>query len=914
MAMGMAAPVEPEVVFAKRAFEYGEAITGTLRLSAETANQKLTVNARLSDSLGRILFDGNVALPKDAMLKEIPFKLEPRGVTAFRHYVKMTVKQSGKEVCTATGKVLTKPPREWDDYVVMMWQRHNKLRWDHFQEEGIRYMQWGPYWEPSEQVDAGIGYYIDNAVTKYYAPYHLWMPDKPKNFYFDRYMAFFTKDRENPANWVRTPSLADPIVLMELERACDITAQRQRDSAPFWYSLADEPGIGDQAAPSDFDWHPESLRDFREWLKAEYKDLDTLNAEWGTKYAYWEKVLPMTNTEGVKAGYTNPAAWVDFKDYMDTQMCRVYKLGYDAIRKYDPGAYVGIGGVQGPEAVGCWDFYKMAQAMDTFEAYYIGNNAELMRSLQAMGQRLRMIYSYFGATDKDQHYEWYLFMHGTNASLIWDDDSSWVDDTGKRSARAQKMDPMHLEQVNGLGRQLLHAHRADDPVAIYFSMASLRAHWVRELSDSGQDWAQRRSWTERTQSLAMKRRLSWVFLVEDAGLQYKFVFDDQVRKDGAIKDLDKLDGGNFKVLIMPVVIALSPEEEKAIKDFVAAGGTVIADGQFDLTDKHGKPVEKPALAELFGVQATQKAESVEKEVKAADGWAERLAGGKIKLFEAALTVTAQDAKPFINSGDGAAAIERKHEGGGKTMFLNLDVIDYYKDRGQPGKDEPMKSVFAALFAQELGAKKCAPVVTATTNGLPQNVETFLWETGNIRFVGVLRNPLQRAKELGGIEYEKAGPLDVNTDLVLASIPGIDSAKVDVYDVRAGKKLDGGLPQKFTLAPYEPRIFAVVPKGFAPTAPQLPKAVNTTTLAEKPCKVTFDKSVSGGEEVYHVFVKDPSGKDVWRYGANVSVEGDKGVEFTVPFALNDVPGDWTIDVRHIPTGTVWSGKVSLKAGK
>ncbi|MBN1807800.1 MAG: beta-galactosidase [Planctomycetes bacterium] len=902
----LAGSIEPEVIPAKKAFEHGEPVTGVFRLPEEVPARGLTLRARVSDTLGRLLFDADVPLPATDTVRDIPFELNPPSVTAFRHIVRLSLRRRGRDVHTAAARIIIKPPAGWDDFVVMIWQRHNPVRWDRLQEDGIRCIMWSPYWEPADLVDHGVRNYIDNAVTKFYSPYHVWMPDRDKTYYFKLYMDAFKKDRTNRFNFIRTPSLADPMVLRMLDRQCALAAQRQRDTAPLWYSLADEPGIANQAAPSDFDWHVESLRDFRIWLKEQYKTLDAVNAQYGTAYTDWDGILPMTNDEGIAAACENPSRWVDFKDYMDTQMCRAYRLGTDSIRRYDKGAHVGIGGVQGPEAVGCWDFYKMAKAMDTFETYYIGNNAELLRSLRSMGNPLKLIYSHFGGSDMNMHYEWYLFLHGADSCLIWDDKSDWVDDAGERSERARKMTPMHIEQVNGLGMQLLHSHPVDDPVGVYFSMASLRTHWVREIKDTGEDWAERNSWTERTRSMALKRRLSWVFLLEDSGLQYKFIFDEQVRAEGAVRNHDPLDDKPFRLLVLPSVIAASPAEVEAVRDFVAAGGTVVADGLLGLTDSHGRPVAENALAELFGVKETAAPKAGAAVTKAESDWANFALG--MNILSSGLKVTAEDASILASTEDGTpAVVVREHPGGGRTFFLNLDVIDYYRQRGAPGKDEPAKSFFAQLFDRELASVRRAPRIFTPDGRLPQGVEVHQWQNGSLRFVSVIRNPLQRAKELGGIVHTEAGPLDVDTPLEIRNIPGIDNGEIDVYDTRAGGKLEGAFPAVFMLKPFEPAVFTVVPKGYVPGEPRFPSAVRPPA----PCNVIFPSPASGGEEIYHVYVAGPDGVDVWRYGGNVSVKSDGPTTFTVPFALNDPKGRWALRIRHVPTGREWSAPLVVR---
>ena len=53
------------------------------------------------------------------------------------------------------------------------------------------------------------------------------------------------------------------------------------------------------------------------------------------------------------------------------------------------------------------------------------------------------------------------------------------------------------------------------------------------------------------------------------------------------------------MLLLPRTIALSLQAAAAIRDFVAAGGTVVADGRPGLFDQHGRAAAAPLLGELY---------------------------------------------------------------------------------------------------------------------------------------------------------------------------------------------------------------------------------------------------------------------------------------------------------------------------
>lgn len=63
------------------------------------------------------------------------------------------------------------------------------------------------------------------------------------------------------------------------------------------------------------------------------------------------------------------------------------------------------------------------------------------------------------------------------------------------------------------------------------------------------------------------------------------------------------DAGDLSVLILPNMGAMSEQQVQAVRDFVAAGGSLIASGESSLYTEWGERREEFALADLLGVQA-----------------------------------------------------------------------------------------------------------------------------------------------------------------------------------------------------------------------------------------------------------------------------------------------------------------------
>ncbi len=684
---------QAKIVLDADALERGRPIKGKLLLGEEALRRadastivKFVV-FRVSDSLGRLLVEKQLPLPRKP---EMPFELELPGVVAMRHTISAATKNLDPPQA-AGARVIYMPPKEWDDYVCAIWHRHNPRRIPYLQEMYLSGTQWtgSSSHLPEHFIDANYRYYVETGAAWIFAAYHRWFPDREKTFYHKQAKKAFIADRTNLRVLERNPCLADDHVRERIRWIFTHEARLHRLARPLFYTVADEPGIANQAAPFDYCFAPQSQAAFRAWLKERYKTLAALNAQWGSRHKSWEAVRGATTDETFARTDDNFSAWCDFKEFMDDQLIlEGYGLAGKAMRRHDPAGRLGMGGAQGPAAVGGWDFWKLCTVFDVLEAYYIGNNYELMRSFNP---ELIPFHCSFGAGDPEKHLIWYLFIHGDRGLLVWDEGSKFVDDDGKYSDRAKQARDWYRELTGGIGRLRIASRRTDDPVALYHSQANLRVHWLLEVRPSGKDWIQRDSWSERMASRYFRLRESWVKLIEDNGMQYRFLCPAQVAR-GDLKPYDPKTGRGFKVLILPEIHALSPAEAEAIRGFVQAGGTVIADRPPGGFDAHGRKRDASPLADLF-----------------------------------------------------------RHE---RAVLLDRDMLPYYQQRVFPGdKEGELKRLIGDHLRKALGRDRVTPEVTGEDGRPVTGVEVTVWRNGPAELVAIHRNPLLRIKELGPQEYK-----------------------------------------------------------------------------------------------------------------------------------------------------------------
>lgn len=134
----------------------------------------------------------------------------------------------------------------------------------------------------------------------------------------------------------------------------------------------------------------------------------------------------------------------------------------------------------------------------------------------------------------------------------------------------------------------------NSPVAILYSPASMRAQWMLDWKDKGDAWTRRGSEAEGTGNDNTVRGAMGAYAgaMEALGFEPRFIA-------AAALDKGELQRGDCRVLILPHAIALSPAGASAIRRFVSAGGTVIADSEPGRFDAHARRLDRPLLADVF---------------------------------------------------------------------------------------------------------------------------------------------------------------------------------------------------------------------------------------------------------------------------------------------------------------------------
>lgn len=438
-------------------------------------------------------------------------------------------------------------------------------------------------------LSCGLGWYVENIATDFYSAYHRWSPDWPVNWRFAEVKQIYHDNPLDARAFRREPSLSDPSWLKRIRARLQRTVRAYRPDHPLYYNLADEPGIADLSVQWDFDFSPPSLEAMRQWLRQRYPSLAALNRQWSTAFAGWDRVIPMTTAQAIARADGNISSWSDFKAWMDEAFARALKAGSDAVHEADPTARAGFEGGQIP-GWGGYDYARLAHAVDVMELYDGGGNLEIVRALNPKAILLTTSAASGAAERRDL---WRELLRGTRGVILWDPQRQIIATDGTVGARGRALAATLHEIQSGIGALLATSQRVTAPVALLYSPESMRVAWFQDWRGKGTAWSDRDANSDYEDGNVVRRSMVGFFaLLQHSGLEPQ-VLTARAIEEGALRRR------GLRVLILPRVLALSRIAARAIEDFVADGGVVIADGKPGLDDAHGRPWPHPMLASLF---------------------------------------------------------------------------------------------------------------------------------------------------------------------------------------------------------------------------------------------------------------------------------------------------------------------------
>lgn len=633
------------------------------------------------------------------------------------------------------------------------------------------------------------------------------------------------------------------------------------------------------------------LSRFQLYLKDEYESLAHLNAAWETNFAAWEDVKPLQRHE-VSPEKNNLTSWLDHRMFMTTVFAGWVSQTKEILSETNPLVRAGLSGSLNPDLTSNW--WELMKIID-FLANDGGIQNELIRSFQMSHARCAQCTGGYAPVwiDAERYVcssVWDAIFNDRRAYFYWHGSLSGYGLLGDlRPSRSLAHLSRELQEVKkGIGKLLLNAERLEDGIGIHYSQASLFA----ATATIGADY-----WRHSLDS--------WRYLLSDLGLGARFISYEQLARDG-------LDLSRIQVFVMPFSLVLSDAEIINLKQFVEAGGMIIADWAPGVYTGHGKISQHSGLEELFGISRNGYElypGVTELRAKAGSNLGLKDFAAQIQSGETGLTL--KGAQAWAETDDQVPAVIVNQLGKGRAVLLNCLMSDYANVqltgqgseeetlyRGEPAVTEPLRALVADILhgvGVESKVKLTSPL---TDSDLQVGTLTVRYASGNIRYIGVLQPVLS-------IEPEAAvnRPSDYMPVLLKSDAAG------HIYNVRTGEYLGEGGSFETTFAPGTAGLFAILPYKVMALNLAENLTVRRGERACLPLEIITD-GTHPGLHVAHVEISNPAQTILPCYSRNIKLEAGKGV-VEIPIALNDAAGVWQMSVKDVASGISAQGTFAVK---
>jgi beta-galactosidase len=448
----------------------------------------------------------------------------------------------------------------------------------------------------------------------------------------------------------------------------------------------------------EFCYCPNSQARFRNWLKRKYGTLGALNAAWYRGFTQWQQVAPPRYPTILS--YTD---YIDWRNFITDKLAGDLKTRTDAVRTADhahpitshaaaPGLFTSpTDGYGEPDdwkmsanadffgtslypkhsqSTQPWSYGKLAAGLDFTRSaghslgkgFWIG---ELQAGQGATGMRIAEPVT----AQDEQFWMWQVVAHGARELAIyaWYPMSSGFESNGyglinldgslTERARAAGKVAKIIEQHS---QDLLTAHPSPAQVAILYNRLSYMVGGSQpSLSKLG---------SAEPDSLM--------------GL-YRAFFEQQIPVDFVEpQDLIGPHSDQYKIVFVPYPVMLSKQTAEAIKQFVANGGTTVAEARLAWNDERGfasDVIPGFGLDEVFGAR--------EKMIRPEDRPQLKVSGSTVPgaAFEEELTPYA-GSRVLGTFTDGQPAIVAHSYGKGHAILIGtFAALEYYREPSDAAK-------------------------------------------------------------------------------------------------------------------------------------------------------------------------------------------------------------------------------------
>ncbi len=382
----------------------------------------------------------------------------------------------------------------------------------------------------------------------------------------------------------------------------------------------------------EFCYCPNSQARFRQWLKAKYKTLASLNAAWYRGFERWEQVEPPRSSTILS--YTD---YIDWRTYIDDKLAGDLKTRVDAIRSGQPGptslavnkqliqpitSHAAVPGLftSPTDGYGEPDDWKMAANADFFGTSIYPKHSQSTRPWPYQQLDAALDFSRSSGRSYGKGF-WIGEMQagqGATAMRIADPVNShdleywmWqVVSHGAREIAVYAWYPMNAGyESNGYGLINLDGTLTDRSRAAG-NVARIISSHSAELNAATSAPAQVAILYNRLSYMVGGEESSLAMLgsaERDSLMGLHRAFTEQQIPVDFVHPEDVVAGriSRYKILVMPYAVMLSKEVAEGVKRYVQEGGTAVSEARLAWNDERGfssEVIPGFGLAEVFGAR------------------------------------------------------------------------------------------------------------------------------------------------------------------------------------------------------------------------------------------------------------------------------------------------------------------------
>ena len=641
---------------------------------------------------------------------------------------------------------------------------------------------------------------------------------------------------------IRKFGLKDSVFLKSVHEELKSKVGSWKKFSPSAYYIFEEPSITRYDDALDLCFAKTTLIAMRGWLKDQYLTLEALNKQWGTIFKAWDDIVPDDSREARLRG--NYSSWADHRTFMEICWADLFKFVQNTVNEVDPGGLVQLSGTQAASSHNGYDYSLLNQYVGQMNPYDIDNQLEYHHTfnpgLKVSGQ------AGYGALGKGVLYDYYnhLFLKETGGSYIFWQISSLNPDLRINQSGMDMKNGFDEMRKRGIGR-LISSYEPENElkIAIHYSYPSIHAAWITD----GEIVLETEKNGSETLVQFNKNRDGWVKILHDMGLGFNFISYSNIEKGGLISN-------GYKILILPMSMALSDLEVKNIRDFVKQGGIVIADALPGVMDNHTKFRENRELADMFGIEAR----SYSRE--------ELITPGN----ESDLNVTSGEV--LAKENNKLQLIHNKY-GKGAAYLLNYFMDKYPQEKLNHSTEASLYKIRKILDREHL--KSGIQIFDSEGNPEP-GIEKYAFSdvNGETRLLGLLPGKEGEDKEVV-LHFE---------------------SPVNLYDIRNKKYFGIAKEFKINIKNSTPELFGLLKSKIEDIKIISSSQLNTGENFKIDFNITGE-NISEFNSVATMEVMNPKGEKISYYSKNCAIKNGAG-SYSFNVAVNDPKGEWKIRMTEV----------------